>query len=831
MNIQKLDGIWTCYSLNNSTEVKNLIAKVPGSIHEALIDNKIIEDPYYSDNEKKQMWIGKTDWIYERSFSLDKNFKGVSNISLNFEGLDTLCDIYLNEELIGVCDNQFRRWKFDVTNYLNEKENILKIHFKQTYDYIKYHQKKRYLNATGVGQHRIDGSNRIRKSQCNYGWDWGPMCVTCGITGSIYLEDSSIPKIEIKEIKQEHRDKCVKLSVGFNLEKLNLHKDNYYLKLDISLAGRVILTKKINYKASMVEIEIINPKLWWTHDLGDQHLYNVSISFLNKEDEVISYDERRIGLRKIELKQEIDNWGKSFAFYLNGIPIFIKGANWIPADTFPTRLHKNDYMYLVDSCIDVNMNMIRVWGGGIYEKDYLYDFCDQKGLLIWQDLMFACSAYPCFEYDWVENVSHEIKDQVSRLFHHPSIALWCGNNEIEQINDELIGEGDGKMNWNEYCQFYDNIVPSIISQIDKDREYWPSSPHTPDGNRLEANNPRSGDAHLWEVWHGRKPFEWYRESEHRFVSEFGFQSFPQPSVLKDFLKPYERNINSYGMDLHQRSPIGNDAIIQYMLSWFQLPHNITMTFWLSQILQGLAMKFAIDHWRRSKPRCMGTLYWQLNDCWPAASWSSIDWKGNWKALHYFAKRFYNPVSITALESEDENACSIWVVNDHLNKIKTDIVCNLMSLDGDIIWSKTVSNKLIDSLSSTMVEKIHFNMNFDSKNTFFNVTLLEKNTPISSDTLFFERPKYLDLKNPKIKWEIYSMKNDKSKTILELSCETPAFWVWLDIPDLLNKFSDNFFHLFPGEKKKVIIDAHKEDLSKLDIKIHSLYSCRFENNVD
>ncbi|MDC7250632.1 MAG: hypothetical protein PQJ49_12010 [Sphaerochaetaceae bacterium] len=827
MNIQKLNGIWNCYPINAKTNIKNLKAKIPGSIYEALIDNKIIEDPYYSDNEQKQMWIGKTDWVFERSFTLDSNFIEESKISLICEGLDTLCDVYLNNTLIGVCDNQFRRWEFDVSPYLDKKENKLKLIFKQTYDYMKSNQDKRYLNATGVGQHRIDGSNRIRKSQCNYGWDWGPMCVTCGIVGSIYLEKVNTPKIIINKINQEHREDYVKLNIGYKVSNHNLLKESFVIQTDIILNDKIISRKQNNFDTDTIEFEIKNPKLWWTHDLGSQSLYTVSISIINEKNKALSFDSRRIGLRKVELQQKVDRWGKSFTFYLNDIPIFIKGANWIPADTFPTRLDKKDYLYLVDSCVDVNMNMIRVWGGGIYEKDCLYDFCDEKGILIWQDLMFACSAYPSFDQAWVENVSIEISDQVSRLFHHPSIALWCGNNEIEQINEELIGNTFGKMTWNEYCQLFDNIIPSLITRIDTDRAYWPSSPHTPDGNRLEANNPKSGDAHLWEVWHGRKPFEWYRESEHRFVSEFGFQSFPQPSVLKDFLKPNERNINSYAMDLHQRSPIGNDAIIQYMLSWFQLPHNITMTFWLSQILQGLAMKYAIDHWRRSKPRCMGTLYWQLNDCWPAASWSSIDWKGNWKALHYFAKRFYNPISITAVESKEENSCSIWVVNDNLEQIKADIVCNLMNANGDIIWSKSTQNYQIDSLSSTMVEKICFDFDFDYKNTFFNVTLLEKNIPISSDTIFFERPKYFELQKPNIKWKLFPMESDNLKTIMEIKCEKPAFWVWLDIPDLLNKFSDNFFHLFPNDSKKVIICEKLEALSKLDIQIHSLYSCRNE----
>ena len=491
-----------------------------------------------------------------------------------FLGLDTLCDVYLNREWIGAGDNQFRSWEFDVTSMLKPGSNRVRVHFHETFSYISERRKKRSLNAAGEGQHRLPGSNFIRKSQCNYGWDWGPQCVTCGITGTVKLKTAGLPEIRLGKIFQSHSLETVELDIEYALEN-NGNGQGTQVVLQTELDGTIISDAVIPLKGQPQEgraaITIPDPQLWWTHELGEQPLYVIRLQLKDPSNRVLSFSEKRIGLRTVTLRQDYDAWGKSFFFELNGIALFARGANWIPADTFPAGIGEETYRYLIQSSKQAHMNMLRVWGGGIYEPDSFYNICDEEGILVWQDLMFACSAYPVFDDIWLDSVLAEIKETVIRLRHHPSIALWCGNNEIEQLNEELVGGGDGLMPWTEYCRLFDELIPDVIKVNDPERGYWVSSPHTPDGNRLDANDPRSGDAHLWEVWHGRKPFEWYRHCEHRFVSEFGFQSFPEPEALELFTAYEDRNINTRVMDLHQRSPIGNDAIIQYMLSWFQLP--------------------------------------------------------------------------------------------------------------------------------------------------------------------------------------------------------------------------------------------------------------------
>ena len=415
-------------------------------------------------------------------------------------------------------------------------------------------------------------------------------------------------------------------------------------KVTVSFKSEALCEKEydITGEKSSAHIDIADPKLWWPNNLGEQNLYDVAVEIINADGKMIDKNSTRIGLRTLILDRHDDKWGESFQFKVNGVPFFAKGANWIPIDTFITRADEDFYRQILTDAQEANMNFIRVWGGGIYEQDMLYDLCDELGLCVWQDFMFACSAYPVYDDAWLDTFKAEAADNIKRLRSHPSIALWCGNNELEHmgymITDE-VNEETGTMSWAEYKLLFEEVIPEVLDIYDGGHDYWVSSPLTPGANRGEPNDPTRGDAHLWEVWHGRKPFEWYRTCEHRFNSEFGFQSFPEPEVVKSYTLPEDRNITSFIMEKHQRSGIGNDAILQYMLSWFQLPTSFDMLMWASQILQSLAIKYAVEHWRRKMPQGMGTLYWQLNDCWPVASWSSLDYIGNWKALHYSAKRF------------------------------------------------------------------------------------------------------------------------------------------------------------------------------------------------
>lgn len=825
-NMTRLDlcGKWKVLQKNEGDAIK---ATVPGCIHTDLLTARRIEDPYYRDNEDKQMWIGETDWTYERRFDVEADLLNRRNIILICYGLDTLADIKINGKSAGTADNQFRTWEFDIKKHLIAGENVITVHFASTSPYIRRKQKERYLYHWGTGQDRAAGGNRVRKSQCNYGWDWGPKCVTAGIWRPIEIIAFDESRISDVHIRQNHRKKNkVELTIEMAVQK------SARAALSASIAvrrkGKAVVCKTVAVAGSGAKavITVENPELWWPNGMGQQPLYEVTISLMNGKSKIDGIA-KTIGLRTLTLRTRDDKWGQSFEFAANGKPFFSKGANWIPADTFVNRVSPADYEDLISSAAQANMNMLRVWGGGIYEPDLFYDLCDKYGICIWQDFMFACSAYPAHDTSFMQNVKAEIADNVRRLRHHPSIAFWCGNNEIEQGFGNLIGDDkeNGQMNLTEYKSLFDKLIPKIVADLDPDRRYWPSSPHTPTGDRTDFNNPDSGDAHLWSVWHGREPFEWYRTCEHRFNSEFGFQSFPEPGVVETFTEPADRNITSYIMEKHQRSGIGNDAIIQYMLDWFQLPTSHEMILWTSQILQGMAIKYAVEHWRRQMPRGMGTLYWQLNDCWPVASWSSIDYFHNWKALHYMARDFYAPLLISALENDDKESVDIYITNDLLDAVSLSYIWTLTTAGGKVV-AKGNADVDFPPQKSRKTETLKLGSyveTFGIRNLILWLELKHGTKLVSKNTAVFVRPKHLQLEKPNIS-QVIKERNDGGFS-LTLKTDKPALWVWPDVKGIQAKYSDRFFHLRPGKPITSIIEpALKltgEKLEKL-LRISSIF---------
>jgi beta-mannosidase len=757
------------------------------------------------------MWIGETDWTYRREFDLDSDLLSADVVALECDGLDTLATIHVNGTEVAKTDNQFRTYRFEIKNLLKSGMNEISVSFSSTIPYIQERQEDRYLNLTGVGHHRIDGSNRIRKSQCNYGWDWGPMCVTAGIWRDIALRGYSVARIDDVHIRQRHDGSgSVELDVSTTVERIADAQRELSLAVTArvdSLAGgsegEVVaqVSQAVSEKAQDVSLRIDDPQLWWPNGLGDQPLYTVTVELRSKS-ETLDSSAKTVGLRTLTLTREEDKWGESFKFTVNGRDLFSKGANWIPADTFVTRLTDEHYEHLIRSAADANMNMLRVWGGGIYEQDVFYELCDRYGILVWQDFMFACSAYPAYEKDWLDNVRAEAQDNVRRIRHHPSLALWCGNNEIEQIRG-FIGDATGEMTWDEYKLVFDDMLPAVVDNLDPDTPYWPSSPHSPHGDRSDVQNPKWGDAHLWSVWHGRQPFEWYRTCEHRFNSEFGFQSFPEPRVTEGYTEPKDRNITSYIMEWHQRSGIGNDAILQYMLSWFQLPDGFENLLWMSQILQGMAIKYAVEHWRRSMPRGMGTLYWQLNDCWPVASWSSIDYFGNWKALNYMARRFFAPVLVSALERVDKGLVEIHVTSDRLESSEGEVEYVLSDTEGHVIATDhfpVAMNAGANSLVRT-VDVSEALETYGKRKLLFWLYLTEEGRLLSDNLAFFERPKHLVIQRPKV--DLIDVKETSNGAIqATVRTDLPAFWIWLEIEGVPARFSDNFFHL-PAKGARVV----------------------------
>ena len=803
-----LCGTW---EVRNAKEPATIPASVPGCIHTDLLAAGKIEDPYYRDNEARLMWIGETDWVYRRTFNVPAELLNEARIYLHCDGLDTLSTITINGVKIGATDNQFRIWEFDVKSALRAGENSIEVYFSSTIPYIQAEQQKRYLNLTGLGpdplhgQHRVDGSNRIRKSQCNYGWDWGPMCVTAGIWRPIGLVAFSTGRVTEMQITQDHSQKGV---VTLNIRAAVETASSIPLRAKIAamFEGNVVAETIADVRNNGVETDltIANPQLWWPNGLGAQPLYDITLDLLDSET-IVDGQKKTIGLRTLVLDRHPDQWGESFQFVVNGIPYFAKGANWIPADTFVTRITPEFYEHLISSAAQANMNMLRVWGGGIYEDDVFYELCDHYGITIWQDLMFACSAYPGSDKAFMDNVRQELADNVKRLRHHPSIAFWCGNNELEHIHKWFLSDEpkEGFMTWDEYKQMFDVDIPAVVLKHDPERAYWPSSGHSPVGDRKDPNNPTCGDAHLWEVWHGRQPFEWYRTCEHRFNSEFGFQSFPEPRVINSYTLPEERNITSYIMEWHQRSGIGNDAIIQYMLSWFQLPTKFEMLIWLSQVLQGIGMKYAVEHWRRSMPRGMGTLYWQINDCWPAPSWASIDSQGNWKALHYMARDFFAPLLISAIEDWQHGTVEVHVTSDFLQELSGQVRWTLTDTDGNVLAQNTLDCSRFAPQADTKVCLLQFKdhlKEYGSRKLLVWLELLVHGEIASENLVTFTRPKHLDLRDP----ELTAQTREETPGVfwVTISAKRPALWVWPELDGVQASYSDRFFHLVPGKPAEI-----------------------------
>ena len=816
MQTIKLNGKW---NLSDAAAMKKVYsATVPGNVHTDLVKNKVIDDPFFRDNELNVLWIEDKEWVYSREFTVDKSMLSEKKVLLRAKGLDTLAEIYLNGKLLGTTDNMFRCWEFDIKNILKSGKNSIEIKFKPVFSYLEKKKKSMKWGFTDfksrVGYNTRDNGNWLRKEPCNFGWDWGPRLVTCGIWKDIEIVALSDASLSDVLVLQEHKKDSVKLSFSAEIEKVTNKK--YEAVFNISFNGKKIASEKVAFSGKKAEtsIKINNPELWWPNNMGEQNLYDVEVLLVAND--TIDSKKMRIGLRKLELVRKNDKFGESFYFSVNGVPFFSKGANWIPMETFITSVTEEKYRFLIKSAKDANMNMLRVWGGGIYENDEFYSICDEYGICVWQDLMFACYSYPVFDKELVENAKVEVDENIRRLRHHPCIAIWNGNNEIEQCNS--VGEKwtQRQMKYEDYYKFFDETLKKVVAKADPERPYWPSSPHSPLGDRKDTCNPKSGDAHLWSVWHGRKPFEWYRETEPcRFVSEFGFQSFAEPKTVNSFTVPEDRNITSWVMEHHQRAPIGNSAIMGYMLDWLKMPKDFNSLLWGSQILQGLAIKYAVEFWRKSQ-QCMGALYWQLNDCWPVASWASIDYNCRWKALQYMAKKFFNPVLVTIEEDWQKNTAEFFVISDLQEDFKGELKIILTDLDGKILdqtnekisLKKAKSHKVASRDFTKIAEKLH------GRNLIIWAELYDsKGTLCSENLASFYKPKSMTLKAPEIEASV-SKKADGLFAVT-LKTSKPAMWVWLELTDADTVFSDNFFHMRPG--KEVEIEFRAGNLNEKEVK--------------
>lgn len=788
-----LHGEWI---LSSTFLDKNIIGTVPGSVYNDLLNHQIISDPFVGDNEYFTRDIMNYGFIYTRKFQL-KNLN--QHHFLVCEGLDTLANIYLNNKLLAKTNNMHRTYRFNANEWLIEGENEIRIELESP---IKYLESK--VKASGYklfqASDAIEGYPYLRKGSSMFGWDWGPQLPDAGIWRDIYIESIEDAFIQDVLINQTHKEKVVVLEINTNQEIYNdTHHYGYIVSIKNS-EGFIISNEQFSLDDSIL-MTIKEPKKWYPIGYGSQNLYIVTIQ-LCIDNEVIDEIIKRIGLREINLIQEPDQYGESFTINVNGIDIFCKGANYIPEDNLLPRTNKDLTYDLLKSAIDANHNMIRVWGGGIYPPTYFYDICDELGLLVWQDLMFACAAYDSTDSAWLETTKHEIIDNLIRIRHHPSIALICGNNEnetaIECWNVEEQ-ETAKELYVKHYIEFLQPLVQTYFPSI----TYWRSSPASKELFK-DTNSDNYGDMHYWGVWHANEPITYYRKLYPRFMSEFGLQSFPTLKTIKTFAKDDELNIFSYVLEQHQKNKTSNSKILNYIGKMYQYPKDFDYLLYVSQIIQAEGIRYGVEHWRRNYGRCMGILYWQLNDCWPVASWSSIDYYHRWKVLHYHSKKFYQPILVSICEHH--NQADVHMTNDTLHQIQGDLHWELLDLSGHVIETDNIA-VTIEKQSSKEICKLTFDFNqkeFMDKVLYCDFKM--DNQMISSNEVCFVPDKYLKLQKPEIICKL--IETEKGYNI-ELESQTYAKFVEVSVRDTDVRLSDNYFNLIPKKPKIIHIKTEKK----------------------
>ena len=630
-------------------------AVVPGTVYTDLLRNGNMEDPYWKDNEDSACALMEDDYEYECRFVPDEALMRSRTRLLKFDGLDTCASVYLNGELLGEPCNMHRIWEYDVTDSLREGENLLNVQFHSPLRYIAQAYKK-YGNIGNDDTY--EGFMHLRKAHYMFGWDWGAHLPDAGIFRSVSLLGIEEGRIGSVYIRQRHEESKVTLLLEAEASCISGRGDGSSPaggntgepEQKICWQAAVTSPDGKTYRAVLADgrgaLVIEDPQLWWPNGLGDQPLYDVEVSMRIGEKECDVW-KKRIGLRTLTVKREKDAWGESFAHEVNGVCFFAMGADYIPEDHLLGRRSRERTQRLLEDCRLANFNSIRVWGGGFYPDDWFYDLCDELGLVVWQDFMFACSVYELTE-EFEANIRQEFIDNITRLRHHASLGLWCGNNEMEMFVDERCWVTKPS-EVRDYLFMYERIIPEVLRKYDPETFYWPASPSS-GGSFDNPNDPDRGDVHYWEVWHGSRPFSEYRKYYFRYISEFGFQAFPSKKTIESFTDdPADWNIFSYIMEKHQRNYGANGKIMSYMQQAYRYPTDFGTLIYASQLLQADGIRYGVEHFRRNRGRCMGAVYWQLNDCWPVISWSSIDYHGRWKALHYYAKRFFAPVLVSCEE--------------------------------------------------------------------------------------------------------------------------------------------------------------------------------------
>ncbi|MBP3238238.1 MAG: glycoside hydrolase family 2 protein [Lachnospiraceae bacterium] len=775
---------------------------VPCSVYKTLIDNKAIEDPFYGENERISTPVCDRDFIFESEFELGREILSEDRLMLVFEGLDTLTDIYLNDVFIACTDNMHRRYEFDIKAYA-KAENLLKIIFRSPNEYVRGKNAKRQLYGV---EHSMEGYQYLRKAHCMFGWDWGPKLPDMGIWRKVYVESFSSGRIENVYYTQKHEEQRVVLSC---FAALDIWDGDVVAGLTVTSPGGKEYTARL--KDGRAEIVIDNPMLWWVRGIGEQPLYTCRLS-LTKNGEVLDEKVKRIGLRTLGVSQEKDEWGEEFCFINNGVKIFAMGANYIPEDQIVVRCSKERTEKLLKSCINANYNFIRVWGGGYYPDDYFYDFCDENGIIVWQDFMFACAAYllsPEFE----ATVKEEVKDNIIRLRNHASLGLWCGNNEIESAWEGWGWNNDAEAKA-DYLKLFENIIPSILKAYDPETFYWPSSPSSGGGFKNSSSN-EAGDMHYWAVWHNFRPIEDFRKYYYRFCSEYGFESLPDIKTIRSFAEEKDFDLCGNVMQAHQKCTLGNEKLMYYLAQMVNYPYDFERLVYCSQLVQADCIRSNVEHMRRSRGRCMGSAYWQVNDSNPVISWSSIDYFGRWKALHYYAKRFYAPLLISC-DDTDPAKPVLYVVNDTMHDEKLSIRCRLRD-NTSRVYKEYETEAVSPALSSAAALTIDLADDIvtvcDKRTKYIEYSLCKNGEIINKGTTLFVRPKEFEFLPADVSFVVTE---DEESFRINISSNVYTKSVFLSLSGHDVSFSDNFFDIHGSETLSIGIPRNDESFGRTGI---------------
>ena len=802
MQTYTLNGTWQLSAGHRSLESVDM--QIPGTVLSGLLAAGKIKDPFYRTNEDATRALFWKDYVFTRTFDVDEELLAQQHIVLVCEGLDTLAEISINGTSLAKTDNMHRTWKFQAKKLLHPGKNEIQIVFRSVLRFIEDYPYEAHKKINYIPCGSMKGNQLLRKAHSMFGWDWGPQTIDAGIFRDIYLQGYSHARIEDIRIHQQHA-KNVSVQTSITLSE-SVPGQKLCVELSEDGADKPLQTKLCKTNAdgvAAVDFVIENPKLWWPNDYGDQPLYIVRTTLLDEDGTSLESITRRIGLRTLTISQEKDEWGNEFAFCVNGVKIFTRGGNYIPDDCLYTRITEKKLDYILESCRRAHFNCVRVWGGGYYPSDAFYDLCDEKGLIVWQDLMYACNVYDVTDA-FAENCRQETYDNVRRLRHHASLGLWCGNNEIESAWDHW---GDFQKETPylraDYIRLFEEVLPKAVQEADGETFYWHSSPSS-GGCFDNPDDANRGDTHYWDVWHGQKPFTDYRKYFFRFCSEFGFQSFPCAKTVNSFTLEDDRNIFSRVMESHQKNDAANGKMLYYLSENLRYPKDLTHLLYASQVLQGMAIKYGVDHWRRNRGRCMGTLYWQINDDWPAPSWSSIDYFGRWKALHYMAQKFYAPHAVSM--TLEDHRCHVYFSNESFETTEYSLTLSIRDLSGNVLETyETKGNSPAFSAIETAVVDI-CSWEDQKDDVFLEAVIHTKDQKVLKDVETLVPYKYLNLKNPVISTEA---KETNDAFILHISSDCFAPFVALDFDDADVIFSDNFFHLTDKTVQDIIVK--KEDI--------------------